>query len=37
MVKLENKTMSLTLSFVSSVYPAFKASKLVPVEAIRYE
>ncbi len=30
-------SMSLALSFVSSVYPAYKASKLVPVEAIRYE
>jgi len=30
-------TVSLTLSFISSVYPAWKASKLVPVEAIRYE
>lgn len=30
-------SMSLSLSFLSSVYPAYKASKLVPVEAIRYE
>ncbi|MCB0282483.1 MAG: FtsX-like permease family protein [Calditrichae bacterium] len=30
-------SMSIFLSFVSSVYPAYKASKLVPVEAIRYE
>jgi len=30
-------TVSLTLSFISSVYPAYKASSLVPVEAIRYE
>jgi lipoprotein-releasing system permease protein len=29
--------MSLFLSFISSVYPAYKASKLIPVEAIRYE
>jgi lipoprotein-releasing system permease protein len=29
--------MALFLSFVSSVYPAYKASQLVPVEAIRYE
>jgi len=29
--------MALFLSFISSVYPAYKASKLVPVEAIRYE
>ncbi|KAA3608452.1 MAG: ABC transporter permease [Calditrichaeota bacterium] len=28
---------SMSLSFISSVYPAYKASKLVPVEAIRYE
>jgi len=30
-------TVSLTLSFISSVYPAYKASNLLPVEAIRYE
>jgi lipoprotein-releasing system permease protein len=30
-------TMALSLSFFSSVYPANKASKLIPVEAIRYE
>lgn len=30
-------SMSIFLSFISSVYPAYKASKLVPVEAIRYE
>lgn len=28
---------SLFLSFISSVYPAYKASNLLPVEAIRYE
>lgn len=30
-------SISLFLSFISSVYPAYKASKLLPVEAIRYE
>ena len=28
---------SLFLSFLSTLYPAYKASKLDPVEAIRYE
>jgi lipoprotein-releasing system permease protein len=30
-------SVSMVLSLVASVYPAYKASKLVPVEAIRYE
>lgn len=30
-------SISLFLSFISSVYPAYKASQLLPVEAIRYE
>ncbi|MBN1619781.1 ABC transporter permease, partial [candidate division WOR-3 bacterium] len=28
---------SLGISFVSSVYPAYRASRLMPVEALRYE
>jgi len=27
----------MALSLVASVYPAYKASRLIPVEAIRYE
>jgi lipoprotein-releasing system permease protein len=30
-------SISIFLSFISSVYPAYKASRLLPVEAIRYE
>lgn len=30
-------SISMFLCFISSVYPAYKASKLIPVEAIRYE
>ena len=28
---------AIVISFVATVYPAFRASRLVPVEAIRYE
>jgi lipoprotein-releasing system permease protein len=28
---------AIVLCFLASVYPAWKASKLVPVDAIRYE
>jgi len=30
-------SISMALSLVASVYPAYKASRLIPVEAIRYE
>ena len=30
-------SVSLILSIIASFYPAYKASKLIPVEAIRYE
>jgi lipoprotein-releasing system permease protein len=30
-------SVALFLCFLASVYPAFKASRLYPVEAIRYE
>jgi lipoprotein-releasing system permease protein len=30
-------SVALFLCFLASVYPAFKASRLFPVEAIRYE
>jgi lipoprotein-releasing system permease protein len=29
--------MAVAISFLATVYPAYKASKLIPVEGLRYE
>ena len=30
-------TMAMTISFLATIYPAWKASRLIPVEGLRYE
>ncbi|MBI4854350.1 MAG: ABC transporter permease [Acidobacteria bacterium] len=30
-------TIAMTISFIATIYPAWKASQLIPVEALRYE